>query len=159
MSPLTTFLCVLFLTTQARRMKQGHGELLAGNWTNELGSQVTLEPDEYGFLNGVYRTAVVSNEDRQKELPPPTALYGTYRETGDGLLVTFNVQWRFEDSEAPGEHKSSVATWAGKLFFERRDQFLTTWLLVGDAPQAKLWQNVLINQDTFTRVSPRGERV
>jgi len=139
---------LLFFLVTATKTARKMDNLINGNWTNTLGSKVTLVAQS-GLLQGEYQTAVVSNVE-QNELPDTTPLSGTYQVTDDGLLITFNVQWRFKDRE--GKLKQSTTTWAGKLYHKKPDSFSATWLLVSDASLADGWGNTRVNVDTFTKV-------
>jgi len=127
----------------------GGGEMLTGNWTNQLGSRIKIEASD-GFINGNYYAAVMTPES-VRVLPPPTPLYGTFQASDDGILLTFNVQWRFDESETE-EYTYSVCSWCGKFFYKKPYEFHTTWLLVGNARLPDVWKNVLTNQDVFHRV-------
>jgi hypothetical protein len=121
---------------------------LNGDWVNELGSNVTLKLAD-GFVTGTYRTSVVSNPNRN-ELPPSTPLFGTYQETSDGILLTFNVQWKYNNKENVIQH--SATTWIGKYYSSEPNKFCTTWILLSDNEKFREWSNFHINKDVFNRM-------
>jgi len=111
--------------------------------------RLSYEIGERDFrLRGEYQTAVVSETD-ENNVPPPSQIYGTFRDTHDGVLVAFNVQRRFTSRLRVDD---SVASWSGKLFRSSPAQFGTTWILVKNNEHEDVWSNVVTNRDVFTRV-------
>lgn len=144
-------LLILVVTTLAiMELANGSPEDdINGEWTNELGSNVTFRLTN-GHITGTYQTAVVSDQ-KKNQIPDPTPLYGTYQLTEDGILLTFAVQWKFQNKE--GQTVQSETTWIGKFYREDRFVFDTTWLLVGNAKKADSWGNVQVNRDSFTKIA------
>ena len=126
-------------------------KLLTGKWINQLQSHLTLQATSNGTISGLYQTAVVGDPEKNT-LPPPSPISGTFQATADGLLIAFNVQWKFADKTQPGQTRQSVTSWSGKLFYKKPNKWVGTWILVKDGKSDALWENVLTNQDRFKRV-------
>lgn len=103
-----------------------------GKWTNELNSTLTLKLID-NLITGTYQTAVVSNPERNT-LPPTSKVHGSFQQTDDGVLLTFNVQWRYTSED--GQLKQSQ----------------TTWILASNAPKDRKWSANTLNKDVFTKV-------
>lgn len=152
----TSVILLLLLAFAELPHAQSAPNYLNGNWTNALGSHMSLSVISDTALMGEYQTAVGVGRHRNT-LPPVTPLYGTYQVTKDGILVSFSVQWCFRGdgkksaSITTACEKNSVTTWAGKLYFERPHEWQAQWLLVGDAPLKAAWGNTRTNIDSFTR--------
>jgi len=119
-----------------------------GEWINELGSNVTFKLSN-GFITGRYKTVVVSNSDKNN-VPPETPLYGSYTVVDDGILLTFNVQWKFTDND--GTVKYSTTAWIGKYFTSDKIFFDTTWLLQSNNKKEESWAGIRTNKDRFTHL-------
>jgi hypothetical protein len=127
------------------------------HWINELGSNVSFQLN-YGMITGVYQTAVVSKPEKN-DVPLKTNLFGTYQEVPNGLLITFNVQWKFTDKmtryvgstskSLTKEVKHSTTTWIGRWYATYPSELDTTWILQSDKPVAESWSSVTINKDKF----------
>ena len=125
-------------------------DYITGNWTNQLGSNVTFKCSD-GIITGTYNTAVVSNKNKN-EIPPPTPLYGTYQNVLDGILLTFAVQWKFQNFKT-GEYVYSTTTWNGKFYLSDLNNFKTLWILRSNTNKLEEWSGFMVNQDIFTRVT------
>lgn len=115
---------------------------LSGHWRNQLASQMELQADETGQLNGTFRSlvGVAGGEHPVRGYFDPAM--------GQGGALGFVVSWR------PEEH--SITTWCGHYDAEH-DCIVTTWLLTGGALDRNEWRSMLIGHDVFGRDQQSAE--
>ncbi|NXC76653.1 AVID protein, partial [Anhinga anhinga] len=95
--------------------------VLTGRWTNDLGSNMTIEAvDGEGNFAGSYHTAVTSTR-KKIQLSP---LHGSQQNTNEKSQPTFGftVKWSFSDS---------TTVFVGQCFVDKkgREILKTMWLL------------------------------
>ncbi|KFW87776.1 Avidin, partial [Manacus vitellinus] len=105
---------------------------LTGNWTNDLGSNMTiLAVDEKGNFAGLYNTSVADHPNKIQQSP----LVGFLHLTNpiDQPTFGFTVNWTFSDS---------TMAFVGQCFVDRcgKETLETTWLL---------WEEVPSHRDTW----------
>ncbi|XP_053556362.1 avidin [Bombina bombina] len=92
--------------------------ILSGNWTNDLGSNMTISAvDKDGVFTGIYLTSVSATNKTIVKSP----LTG-YQQLSDLPTFGFTVKWLFTDS---------VTSWTGQCFQNSKGQRIlkTMWLL------------------------------
>jgi|GEM_PF-3244491 Avidin family. len=114
---------------------QSNTSILVGNWSNQLGSKMTITSVEEGNVQGSYETSVSASGCAK----------GTFPLVGRTNLPSlgFVVSWTNDLSKC-----SSVTAWSGQL---QKDQIVTTWLLTAQTVASNNWRSTTVNQDVFTK--------
>ncbi|XP_052526272.1 avidin-like isoform X3 [Tympanuchus pallidicinctus] len=118
---------------------------LTGNWTNDLGSNMTIGAVNHrGEFTGTYYTAVTATSNAIKLSP----LHGTQNNINKKTQPTFGftVNWKFSDS---------TTVFTGQCFIDRdgKEVLKTMWLLrssvddIGDD-----WKATRVGNNYFTRL-------
>ncbi|NXK80146.1 AVID protein, partial [Amazona guildingii] len=122
--------------------------VLAGNWTNDLGSNMTINPmDSKCNFDGTYLTAVAESKNKIKKSP----LRGSQNCTDKTQPVFgFTVNWSFSDS---------ITVFTGQCFVDKGKEVLKTmWLLRSHQNSIKdYWNATKVGTNVFTRQSPQKE--
>ncbi|XP_065519951.1 avidin-like [Lathamus discolor] len=123
--------------------------VLAGNWTNDLGSNMTINPlsKECNF-NGYYNTSV-SNTDNKIEKSPLRGSQNCRDLTQP--VFGFTVNWNFTDS---------ITVFTGQCFVdeEGKEVLKTMWLLRSHVHNiTDDWKATMVGTNTFTRQSVQKE--
>ncbi|XP_064294837.1 avidin-like [Phalacrocorax carbo] len=117
--------------------------VLTGNWTNDLGSNMTIEAvGNKGSFNGTYYTAV-SSTTKKIELSP---LQGFQHPLNNSQpTFGFTVNWTFSDS---------TTVFVGQCFMDKEKEVLKTmWLLRLHADSIRNdWNATMIGTNNFTRL-------
>jgi hypothetical protein len=119
-----------------------------GEWTNELGSVLTIESVDSGLITGTYTTAVSAG----------ACAKGVFGVTGrtdvdsDGSSAAWSVVWRNEQSDC---HSSTA--WAGQFNIET-GLLAAFWLLSSQSDEPEAWAATSLGIDTFSQGGPpKGE--
>ncbi|XP_018412706.1 PREDICTED: avidin-like [Nanorana parkeri] len=119
---------------------------LAGQWKNDLGSNMTIDTVfKNGTFFGKYLTAVSSTSKTIVESP----LIG-YQQLTDLPSFGFTVKWRFSNS---------ITVFTGQCFVEESGQLVlqTTWLLRSEAENLQNnWQQTRVGYNIFRPVQRRN---
>ncbi|KGL75841.1 Avidin, partial [Tinamus guttatus] len=93
---------------------------LTGNWTNDLGSNMTInELNSKGEFNGSYHTAVKATNNEIKV--SPLQGYQHVKDQCKNATFGFTVNWNFSDS---------ITVFTGQCFVNNSKEVLKTmWLL------------------------------
>lgn len=113
---------------------------LGGTWDNELASELVLEDDGAGHLEGSYRSVAGITAGGTY------SVRGSYdvHASGPGLVLGFVVDW--------GEHHSLTA-WSGR-YCPDDETIHATWIMTTQADEADVWRSTLIGHDVFHRRPP-----
>lgn len=118
---------------------------LDGEWHNELGSVLTIDPVQNGEVTGVYATAVSASG----------CAHGNYRLVGrtdtdtGGEAVAFVVCWKNGTTNC-----ESVTAWSGQLQTIDGHEVLTMfWLLTVESTVADDWFATHVGEDVFRRTA------
>jgi hypothetical protein len=118
---------------------------LSGDWYNQLGSKMTLIPDDNGGLTGQYNSAVGTAEDFYLL----TGRFDAYPLSDKGVSVGWVVTWRNSKLNA-----HSTTTWSGQYFDGGDERIVTQWLLTSNTDSSSVWKSTNVGTDTFTRNKP-----
>ncbi|XP_051901159.1 avidin-like [Pristis pectinata] len=120
---------------------------LAGCWTNQLGSTVSIEVAEDGTLRGTYTSQVSSTGDQVKG-----DLIG-YQQMFNQPTFGFAVKWTTESV------RGSVTVWTGQMFNTHGHQTLMTmWLLRNNTETiGNNWSATRTGQDVFRHCGVKCE--
>lgn len=117
---------------------------ISGNWTNQLGSMMTLDcqpsSSTVGFLSGSYRSAVGQAADFYQ-------LSGRYTVVGTDYILGFSVAW---NNDVKGNSKSATS-WTG-VYYADQQKITTFWILTSYTKPADMWGNSQIGKDVFVRL-------
>ncbi|KFO73900.1 Avidin, partial [Cuculus canorus] len=122
--------------------------VLTGQWTNDLGSNMTIGAlNEKGEFSGSYHTAVTATTNKIQISP----LQGSQHSTNQNSQPTFGftVNWRFSDS---------VTVFTGQCFVDEdgREILKTMWLLRSRVNSIKDdWKATMVGINVFTRLHSR----
>uniref|UniRef100_A0A8C3L5R1 Avidin n=1 Tax=Chrysolophus pictus TaxID=9089 RepID=A0A8C3L5R1_CHRPC len=117
--------------------------LLTGNWTNDLGSNMTIGAvNDRGEFSGTYLTAVADTPNNITKSP----LLGIQNNTVYQPTFGFTVQWAFIES---------TTVFTGQCFMDRngKEVLKTMWLLrssVDDIDDD--WKATRVGNNVFTRL-------
>ena len=117
------------------RAKSGTGTAVdfSGTWTNELGSEVTLQQNGQ-VLSGSYKSKVSAGH---------TETTGDLQGYVDGDLISFVVHWR--DFQA-------ITSWVGQLDPKASTQQINTlWQMTKQVATGDEWASINAGADYFTR--------
>ncbi|NWH46230.1 AVID protein, partial [Fregata magnificens] len=118
---------------------------LTGNWTNDLGSNMTIgEVNEKGNFVGSYHTAVTSTMNKIQL----SMLHGSQHPTNQKSQPTFGftVNWTFSDS---------ITVFVGQCFVDKegREVLKTMWLLRSHVDNiTNDWKATRVGTNVFTRL-------
>uniref|UniRef100_A0A672V7T7 Avidin n=2 Tax=Strigops habroptila TaxID=2489341 RepID=A0A672V7T7_STRHB len=143
----TAFLLVLSLAVVAPVLSTGKC-VLAGNWTNDLGSNMTIIMNSKCNFSGSYSTAVSETPEKIEKSP----LRGSqnYRNLTQPVFG-FTVNWTFTDS---------VTVFTGQCFVDEtgKEVLKTMWLLRSHADSIKDdWTATRVGTNVFTRQPSQKE--
>ncbi|XP_065595792.1 avidin-like [Cyrtonyx montezumae] len=116
---------------------------LTGNWTNDLGSNMTIGAvNDKGEFGGTYLTAVADTTSNITRSP----LLGIQNNTVQQPTFGFTVQWTFIES---------TTVFTGQCFMDKKGKEVlkTMWLLrsnVGDTGDD--WKATRVGNNVFTRL-------
>ncbi|KAM6230883.1 avidin-like [Porphyrio hochstetteri] len=144
---VATFLLVLSLALVASSLT-ARKCVLTGNWTNDLGSNMTVgELNAKGEFYGIYLTAVTASTEKIKKSP----LQGSQHLIQENTQPTFGftVNWNFTDS---------TTVFTGQCFVKSNGEEVlkTMWLLrssVGDIKDD--WKATMVGTNEFIRLRPQ----
>ncbi|XP_074934414.1 avidin-like [Phalacrocorax aristotelis] len=145
----TLFLLVLSLALVAPSLSVRKC-VLTGRWTNDLGSNMTIETvNKEGNFAGSYHTAVTSTMN-EIQLSP---LQGSQHRTNGKSQPTFGftVNWSFSDS---------VTVFVGQCFVDKegREVLKTMWLLRSHVDSIRDdWKATRVGTNVFTRLQLQKE--
>ncbi|KFW84154.1 Avidin [Manacus vitellinus] len=144
MVQVTPFFLVLSLALGAPQLLVEKCNL-TGNWTNDLGSNMTiLAVDEKGNFAGLYNTSVADHPNKIQQSP----LVGFLHLTNpiDQPTFGFTVNWAFSES-------TSVFT--GQCFLDKdgKETLKTIWLFRHHMNTTEdNWAGTLVGTNVFTRL-------
>ncbi|XP_027584120.1 avidin-like [Pipra filicauda] len=145
----TVFLLVLSLALGAHSLSVEKCNLI-GNWTNDLGSNMTiLAVDEKGNFAGLYNTSVADHPNKIQQSP----LVGFLHLTNpiDQPTFGFTVNWTFSEA-------TSVFT--GQCFVDKdgKETLKTIWLFRRHMNTTEdNWAGTLVGTNVFTRLKKQKE--
>ncbi|XP_047908255.1 avidin-like [Anser cygnoides] len=146
MVPTTSLLLLLSLALLAPGLSVDQCKL-TGNWTNDLGSNMTIgNLSSKGEFTGTYHTAVTSTT-QQIKLSPLTGI----QHNNTQPIFGFTVNWTFTDSSA---------VFTGQCFVDKdgKEVLKTMWLLRSDAKSIKDdWNATSVGTNVFTRLPNKME--
>uniref|UniRef100_A0A8C3BEW7 Avidin n=1 Tax=Cairina moschata TaxID=8855 RepID=A0A8C3BEW7_CAIMO len=140
MVPTTSLLLLLGLALLAPGLSLHCN--LTGNWTNDLGSNMTIvNVSNNGEFKGTYHTAVTTSKNEIKESP----LVGT-RHNNSQPTFGFTVNWSFRDT---------TTVFTGQCFVDKEgnETLKTMWLLRSNVSSIDdNWNATMVGTNTFTRL-------
>ncbi|XP_051660391.1 avidin-like [Manacus candei] len=149
MVQVTPFFLVLSLALGAHSFSVEKCNL-TGNWTNDLGSNMTiLAVDEKGNFAGLYNTSVADHPNKIQQSP----LVGFLHLTNpiDQPTFGFTVNWTFSDS---------ITVFTGQCFLDKdgKETLKTMWLLRSRMDNIENdWKATRVGTNIFTRVQSQRE--
>ncbi|XP_054253874.1 avidin-like [Indicator indicator] len=149
MVQVTPFLLVLSLALVAPG-QASRKCVLTGNWTNDLGSNMTIEAvNEEGSFKGKYNTSVSDSPDKIQLSP----LQGCeqHRDSRGQPVFGFTVNWTFSDS---------VTVFTGQCFVDEngKEVLKTMWLLRSHVDNiTDDWKATRVGTNVFTRLHSQKE--
>ncbi len=111
---------------------------ILGDWTNEIGSTMTIGSLSRGAINGSYES-----DDGQG---------GRVKGQLVGLVAGETIGWTVSWQPAV----DSTTSWTGKFLYEKsrkRVVIYTLWYLSSGSATLPLWESFAAGQDTFFRPS------
>ncbi|MBN3305763.1 avidin [Amia ocellicauda] len=139
-------LCVLCLYQSCTSQLLGRKCYLLGLWKNELGSNLSVTALKNGFFEGVYYTAVTSQENLVSKESPVSGWEQWNKDTLQPVFG-FLVKWSFVES---------VTSFVGQCFMEKdgTERLETMWLMRGQAATAaEDWKQTWVGKNVFHRVT------
>ncbi|XP_068522094.1 avidin-like isoform X2 [Anas acuta] len=140
MVPTTSLLLLLGLALLAPGLSADQC-VLTGNWTNDLGSNMTIGKLSNGEFAGTYHTAVTTTKKEIKISP----LVGT-QHSNTQPTFGFTVNWNFTDS---------TTVFTGQCFVDEhgKETLKTMWLLRSHVDSIEDdWKATMVGTNTFTRL-------
>ncbi|KAJ7649377.1 tamavidin1 [Mycena polygramma] len=135
--------------------------LLSGDWHNQLGSTMTLRPDEKGGLEGEYISKVgdapatydiAGRFDADPVLPLAKGI-------SVGWTVTFRGMVVKPDGTTVDHNAHTTTTWSGQYFLDGGERILTHWLMSYSTLADDVWNSTNIGSDAFTRTKPTAAEI
>ncbi|NXC28521.1 AVID protein, partial [Campylorhamphus procurvoides] len=147
MGQATPFLLVLSLALGAHGLS-AQKCVLAGDWQNDLGSNMTISPvDEKGNFTGTYNTSVATIPSKIQTSP----LQGFQKNlTAPIRQPTFGFTVNWNTSEA-----NSITVFTGQCFVDKtgKEVLKTVWLLRLHANNIEnYWNATLVGTNDFHRL-------
>jgi hypothetical protein len=136
---------------------------LTGEWWNELGSKMVIDPQEINprIFTGTYHTAVGTAQERDYVLAGACDDAG-----GSSQTVGWAVAFDPPDAPKPGEPANGPSTcaWSGELQLievsgEELECITTTWLLTAATDKEDNWDSTETGKDYFFRTKPTAEMI
>ncbi|XP_075302971.1 avidin [Opisthocomus hoazin] len=143
----TPFLLVLSLALVAPSLSASKC-VLTGDWTNDLGSHMTIGAvNENGDFRGTYKTAVSGNMTDV----PPSPLLGSQHIVEEMCQPTFGftVHWKNTDT---------ISVFTGQCFVDKdgKEVLKTMWLWRARANSIQNdWKATVVGINVFTRMPPQ----
>jgi hypothetical protein len=128
----------MFVTVES----QAPPHSLQGTWYNQLVSELTIEVDGKGTMQGVYRPgagAVAGNT---------YAVSGSYDPgpTSNATVLGFVVEWT---------EVHSVTVWSGQYHHDD-GAIRATWLMAVETDAPDEWKSTFVGHDVFSRIRSRA---
>ncbi len=112
---------------------------VAGNWQNELGSQMTIEVYQQIIIDGWYNSSVGYASGTY-----PLVGFVGQSITGQAQIICFSVLWQNDLVNS-----NSVTSWDGS-YDPNSDTIETVWVLRSGPPNT--WNNTMIGTNIFRRI-------
>jgi Avidin family len=110
---------------------------LRGTWRNELGSELVLEDDGNGAMNGTYRSGKGGMEGAAY---PVCGAYDP-APSGSCRVLGFVVDWT---------ELHALTVWSGQ--YQSDDETIrATWLMTTETDKTEEWKSTFVGHDVFRR--------